>query len=413
MLIVRSRFLSNVNCIKLSIRCISNELRKVFHTRLDNTNLLNQSQFQLAYLRKNINEFNLDFFLNNLSQYDDRRSAILELLSRLRASKLTNKTLESTQFAAVRYLLENCSLEELVAILTDRLQYGIFLNNFTGFAVLQSLYKENEYKLGLPLVLKLILHDGLDSSFVGAFCVKSCFMVLKHTFEEVHQQELESSSGKEEKMRVKFLRSPLIIDKHVEMGKALLKIDKHCFSDQTRESVSVLGLILNKRFTDLEKILENKSYRLYEDVYIICLEFLKKHNQEFYHKFNKIFDQRVQKESFENDLDMLLKELLVKEEPSIIKCQQEVFRLWQEKCELARQTVQKGSNEKERKMRIGKVLNEISTNEEHLWYFDREDRIELQIYNKRVFYPKRWFGKKKKPRSIDEDYVPPEIRRIN
>uniref|UniRef100_A0A1B0A7P8 Uncharacterized protein n=1 Tax=Glossina pallidipes TaxID=7398 RepID=A0A1B0A7P8_GLOPL len=413
MLIVRSRFLSNVNCIKLSSRCISNELRKVFHTRLDNTNVLNQSQFQLAYLRKNINEFNLDVFLNNLSQYDDRRSAILDLLSGLRASKLANKTLESTQFAAVRYLLENCSLEELVAILTDRLQYGIFLNNFTGFAVLQSLYKEKEYKLGLPLVLKLILHDGLDSSFVGAFCVKSCFMVLKHNFEEVHQRELESSSGKEERMRVKFLRNPLIIDKHTEMGKALLKIDKHCFSDPMRESVSILGLVLSKRFADLEKIVENKSYRLYEDVYIICLEFLKKHNQEFYHKFTKSFDQRVQKQSFEHDLDMLLKELLVKEEPSIIKCQQELFRLWQEKCEFARQTVQKESNEKERKMHIGKVLNEISTKEKHLWYFDREDHIELQIYNKRVFYPKRWFGKKKKPRSIDEDYVPPEIRRIN
>lgn len=196
MLIIRSRFFSNVNCIKLSSRCISNELRKVFHTRLDNTNVLNPSQFQLAYLRKNINEFNLDFFLNNLSQYDDRRSAILDLLSRLRESRLANKTLESTQFAAVRYLLENCSLEELVAILTDRLQYGIFLNNFTGFAVLQSLYEEKEYKLSLPLVLKLIIHDGLDSSFVGAFCVKSCFMELTHTFEEVHQRELESSSGK-------------------------------------------------------------------------------------------------------------------------------------------------------------------------------------------------------------------------
>lgn len=217
----------------------------------------------------------------------------------------------------------------------------------------------------------------------------------------------------QERVRVKFLRSPLIIDKHAEMGKALLKIDKHCFSDLTLESVSILGLVLSKRFTDLEKILENKSYRLYEDVYIICLEFLKKHNEEFYHKFNKSFDQRVQKQSFEHDLDMLLKELLVKEEPSIIKCQQEVFRLWQEKCEIARQTVQKESNEKERKMHIGKALNEISTKEEHLWYFDREDHIELQIYNKRVFYPKRWFGKKKKPRSIDEDYVPPEIRRIN
>lgn len=48
--------------------------------------------------------------------------------------------------------------------------------------------------------------------------------------------------------------------------------------------------------------------------------------------------------------------------------------------------------------------------EKKLWFFENEDKIDLEIESKTVRYPKRWFGKKKKPRVVDADYVPPEIR---
>ena len=48
--------------------------------------------------------------------------------------------------------------------------------------------------------------------------------------------------------------------------------------------------------------------------------------------------------------------------------------------------------------------------EQKLWYFENEDHIDLTIDSKKVYYPKRWFGKKKKPRVVDEGYIPPEIR---
>lgn len=45
-------------------------------------------------------------------------------------------------------------------------------------------------------------------------------------------------------------------------------------------------------------------------------------------------------------------------------------------------------------------------------YFNREEQLELEIEGKKVFYPKRWFGKKKKPRQVDESYVPPEVKAV-
>lgn len=59
---------------------------------------------------------------------------------------------------------------------------------------------------------------------------------------------------------------------------------------------------------------------------------------------------------------------------------------------------------------IEKIRQEMEKEEEKLWFFENEDKIDLKIDSKRLFYPKKWFGKLKKPRAIDVDYVPPEIR---
>lgn len=52
----------------------------------------------------------------------------------------------------------------------------------------------------------------------------------------------------------------------------------------------------------------------------------------------------------------------------------------------------------------------MEAEEQRLWFFENEDQIDLKIDSKQVRYRKRWFGKKKKPRVIDEGYIPPEIQ---
>lgn len=59
---------------------------------------------------------------------------------------------------------------------------------------------------------------------------------------------------------------------------------------------------------------------------------------------------------------------------------------------------------------IEKLRIDMEKEEEKLWFFENEDKIDLQIDSKKIHYPKRWFGKKKKPRVVDAGYVPPEIR---
>lgn len=47
--------------------------------------------------------------------------------------------------------------------------------------------------------------------------------------------------------------------------------------------------------------------------------------------------------------------------------------------------------------------------EQKLWFFENEDNLDLDIEGKRVFYRKKWLGKRKEPRVVDENYIPPDV----
>ena len=92
------------------------------------------------------------------------------------------------------------------------------------------------------------------------------------------------------------------------------------------------------------------------------------------------------------------------------------LQLYTEWCNLRQQRVDEELERMQRAKRLQEIEQlavEMEKEEQKLWFFENEDKIDLQIDSKRVFYPKRWFGKKKKPRTVDVDYVPPEVRQRN
>lgn len=63
----------------------------------------------------------------------------------------------------------------------------------------------------------------------------------------------------------------------------------------------------------------------------------------------------------------------------------------------------------ERLKNIEQLTQDMEAEERKLWFFENEEQINLEIEGKRVFYPKRWFGKRKVPRKVDENYIPPDV----
>lgn len=177
---LKLRWIYSQNLHFTSVRCLSGEFVKVLNTRFENPPQLESSHWQLASVSKNPNASNIDLFLNNLPQHDeDRRQTVLDLLATLRASRLTQQTLPTTHFSAIRFLLENATIQELLPVLEDRLKYGLFMDEFMAYAVLNAVHSSKEYARAQPLIQKLILLDEMEGIFVQRFAVKSCLMKLK------------------------------------------------------------------------------------------------------------------------------------------------------------------------------------------------------------------------------------------
>uniref|UniRef100_A0A1L8ECZ2 Putative mitochondrial 28s ribosomal protein s27 n=1 Tax=Haematobia irritans TaxID=7368 RepID=A0A1L8ECZ2_HAEIR len=398
-------------------RFLSNEIKEVLSTRLAPPAGFNGNQ-QLSAISKNLNALNLDLFVNNLNPQEDRSSSILDLLTQIRSSRLANTCLESTHFGVVQHLLDNTSLQELVQILLDRPKYGVFLDNFTGFVVTANLHNDKEYALALPLVLKLVLLDELDSAFIQAFCVKSSLVELKKllTQETEKVEEVQATGGKkqEQKVRVHFLRNPLEYDIKDDIGKSLLKIAPKNLTGETKDNAQLLGYVLTKRFDDLEKFLSSYPSNISTDVLEICKQFLTNCNQsEISQKVERIGMEKKSSKSLEEQIDAMLNQKLPEESKLLAEKQKQIFPTWQKLREEKKKQIEKEISELERKENVEKITKEIESKQQLLWFFEEEDKLDLDIYKKRVYYPKRWFGKKKKPRVLDEHYVPPQIRKIN
>jgi len=115
--------------------------------------------------------------------------------------------------------------------------------------------------------------------------------------------------------------------------------------------------------------------------------------------------------SFENDVCDFVNSAVSEVEAADIEQQKKIYSEW---CELRQQKLKDELERLHRNKRleeIKRVTQSMADEEQKLWFFENEDKIDLQIDSKRIFYPKRWFGKKKKPRTIDEGYVPPEVQK--
>jgi len=105
-----------------------------------------------------------------------------------------------------------------------------------------------------------------------------------------------------------------------------------------------------------------------------------------------------------------VKPVVSSKEKEAIEEQCKVYTEWET---LKERLLQEQLDELTRQQRLAKVQQEkedILKREEVLFFFDNEEKWELAIEKKRVFYRKRYFGKRKKPRSADDNYIPPEIR---
>ncbi|CAO1340310.1 unnamed protein product [Diamesa serratosioi] len=381
--------------------------------------------------QKKVSAIDIDIYANKIID-DKHTDEIADLVQKLRLTEEASNILDSTGHALIRSYIENNQINALVQILNHRLEYGIYLDNFTANLLLDKLVTEKNWKLAARVATLYCLQEDFENEITNTLSMYACFMFLDNleTFDDFVEQEIEkpkeelpkSKKKKEEiRIRVGYLRNEYH-DDHFDIrntnhlvGKTLLYLAKELKqNDALKNNLELLGYTLYEKFDDGIKLLETQSSSPFFADAVAIVQKLKAASGEENEIAMKFFNKVDQLNNLQNDKVNLILENLVQSavegrQSKDIEQQKMVYESWTKLREDKLNEEIDRLNRIQRLRNLEKITDDMQAEEKKLWFFDNEDKIDLEIDAKRVFYPKRWFGKKKNPRVVDEHYIPPDV----
>uniref|UniRef100_R4G398 Putative mitochondrial 28s ribosomal protein s27 n=2 Tax=Rhodnius TaxID=13248 RepID=R4G398_RHOPR len=387
-----------------------------------------------------VSAVDIDIFTNAIND-EVHLDEMEDLVHRFRLSSEACNILASTQHAFIRAFLSfKDDKDDLIRILNDRLNYGIFPDDYCNILLMDHFIKENNFTSAAKVAANQMLQEDFSNPLVKYFSLYSCHKYLQEPskwHKSIASEEEDDIKDKEEeedeviKVRVGFIRNPYfddhfdLTDPYSLIGKTFKMIGESN-NDTYSNSYNLLGLSLYKKwpnvisFSDylLEKNLKINSGCINEIEKFLSslpeeegeigntiqkqLTQIKNNLQKV--KNNNLIDEKDLFMATEENLNRTAKEL----ERNIIDEQCQIYEEWENKRE---EILMNELEEQRRLQRIESVKQkkeELAKKEEELFFFDLEDKLDLQIENKRVPYPPKWLGKKKK-RIDSAEYIPPEI----
>uniref|UniRef100_A0A182JXY5 28S ribosomal protein S27, mitochondrial n=1 Tax=Anopheles christyi TaxID=43041 RepID=A0A182JXY5_9DIPT len=390
--------------------------------------------------KNKISAIDIDIYANKLID-DTHIEEVADLLYKFRLTEETSNTLDSTHHALVRNYLDHGCYGQLIEVLNNRIGYGVFLDDYSANLTLDQLIKAKEFRYAARVATLLALQEDFSNHITKALALYSCYRYAKAPDAEhfddlapVEQQPGEATEGqkkkkKEEiKVRVKFLRNEFfddhfdLTDSQLLLGKTFHELGRGYGGSVIGSSCELLGLTLYKKYEQaIAFVKQNGGKEVNEEAVQMIRGTLEKESNkedEKFVAFSEIVNtleacMKINKDSFEKLILEQVKKSVEEHERQQIEAQAKLYTDW---CNLRQQRLDEDMDRMQRMQRLKEIEQlavEMEKEEQKLWFFENEDKIDLQIDSKRVFYPKRWLGKKKTPRTVDVDYVPPEVRQRN
>jgi len=253
----------------------------VWQERLD-CSLLKKVQPEVLYHKlftaleqgsKQISAVDLDVFANSLTD-NTYIEELEELTHKFRLSAQTGTLLPSTHHAVVRLLVASNSINDLIRILKDRLNYGIFPDYYLCNLLMDRFIKENDIRNAAVIASNQMLQEELDNDITKAMGLYSCLKYITNPteWEEAKIVTEETNDDDDEvdrRVRVDFLRNPYF-DDHFDLadgdhlvGKTMLAISKKINSTILGNSFKTLGLTYYNRWNDLNSHLKKLDGSVY------------------------------------------------------------------------------------------------------------------------------------------------------
>lgn len=296
---------------------------------------------------KKLNAVDVDIFVN--AQKDDSYlTEVEELVHKLRLTADTGNTLPTTHHAFIRLFLQYNKEEDLIRILNDRLNYGIFPDNYCNIYMLNKLLKTNSIRNAAKIASIQMLQEDFSNSLVKYLSLYAIHQYLLsnepwNVTSEIKKEEEEEED--EIKIKVPYLRNPFF-DEHFDLtdgqhlcGKTLIMISSS-LPIPINISYKIMGLSLFNKWDKLEyELLEltrcieqNTDHNL---IYLESIEFAEKNIKEklldneklekILHTLKKITPQFCIQESLLERVKIILLEEIKNHKENEIRIQEKVI----------------------------------------------------------------------------------------
>lgn len=287
--------------------------------------------------KKQINAIDLDIFTNSLTD-KTYLEEVEDLIYKFRLSAQAGTLLPSTHHAVIRLFLLSENMEDLIRILKDRLNYGIFPDYYLCNLLMDKFIKENNFRNAAIIASNQMLQEELDNDITKTMGLYSCLKYITNPTDwedlkvEVEEKKNEEEDDEEEETRVRvdFLRNPYF-DNHFDLtdgdhlvGKTMLKI---CNTDNTSlgNSFKTIGLAYYNLWNELTDHLDKLEVPVYLETVELVTSAIDKRAPENAEKLKDAVSKlKIENKSLAEETKNAVVEAVSKNEEKEIQLQKKV-----------------------------------------------------------------------------------------
>lgn len=139
----------------------------------------------------------IDLFVNKVND-DTHIDEIGDLIHRLRKTEETSNSLESTGHAVIRNFIDTNHIDELIQILQNPLEYGIFLDHYIANYIMNECLKKENYSAAARIATFLMLQEDFNNDLTKLFGLYSCYKYLSSNPQPFYPVEEKKDDDTEE-----------------------------------------------------------------------------------------------------------------------------------------------------------------------------------------------------------------------
>ncbi|XP_014212922.2 28S ribosomal protein S27, mitochondrial-like [Copidosoma floridanum] len=374
-----------------------------------------------------VHAVDMDIFASIIKD-ESHAPEIADLLHKFRMTKQTSFTLDSMHHAVVKYFLSIGKANEVVSMLNDRLNYGLFCDNFEYNLLMDHFIKQKDFASAAKVSTYMMLQESFEHPISNSLAIYSCFKYLEDpdTWQEVDPKSQVEEPKEEIKVRVRYLRNPYF-DDHFDLwqpsdlvGKTLWWIGA-TLDNALGRSCQLRGLILYKKYEEAISLIQKwMQSGIKEIVYKDVLPLIKKDVPEIFREdaTDKTKELQLLLMDLENadlqqgclidDIESMIKKAVADREQDDISKQIELYSVWEEKrIQILNEELEK-INKLKRLEVVKEMKKDLEDKEQLLTFFENEESIELAIEQKLQMEKERYGDEMQNIQDSDENYISPE-----